>query len=81
MQNFTEWCKTKGYLVEATTKDPIKSGKKFPSKEKTSGKVRDLRDDLSKDYKGNWKKNGTVDPFKVPGAKGKAKKVADIAGS
>ena len=33
--------------------------------EKRSKGVRDIRDDLSADYKGNVKHNGTVEPFKL----------------
>lgn len=72
MKNFTEWCESKGY-----TKDPIKGDEKLSKKEKLSGSVRDMRDDLSSDYKGHIKKNGTVAPFKVPPARGKAKQAAN----
>lgn len=77
MKTFTEWCQDKGFVLEAFHKEPIKGGKKLSHTEKISGGVRDLRKDLSKDYKGNWSHNGTVAPFNVPKAKGKAEKATD----
>jgi len=45
---------------------PITKMQKIDHEEKKrSPKVRDLRDDLSSDYKGHIKHNGTVEPFKV----------------
>ena len=38
---------------------------KISSEEKKSKGSRDIRDDLSGDYKGHIKQNGTVDPFKL----------------
>lgn len=77
MKTFTEWCKDKGFVAENCHKEPVKGGKKLDHNEKIPGGVRDLRKDLSKDYKGNWKHNGTVAPFNVPKAKGVAKQAAN----
>ena len=56
--------------TSGTHKDAVKGGKKISHSEKMSGSVRDTRDDLSDDYKGNYSHMGTVWPFKVVG-KGK----------
>lgn len=51
--------------TKGTEKDPVKGGSKIGRAEKRSPKVRDGRDDLSGDYKGNYSHMGTVWPFKV----------------
>lgn len=46
--------------------------KKCSCEEKRSKGTRDMRKDLSADYKGHVAQNGTVEPFKTLGVKGKA---------
>ena len=43
----------------------IEKMKKSNFKQKKSSGVRDIEDDLSKDYKGHIEKNGTVEPFEL----------------
>jgi hypothetical protein len=94
MKNFFEWCKDKGLNLEACqvvsrskfdTGRPVapRTGKKISGTKGDPGKwagtkVRHQYDDLSKDYKGNWSMNGTVDPFQVKSPSGVGKPVADI---
>lgn len=72
MKTFTDWCAEKGFVIETSQK----AGEKLTHDEKIPSGVRDIRKDLSKDYKGNFKHNGTVDPFKVVKVKGKAEQAA-----
>lgn len=65
--------------TSGTHKDATKGGKKIHHSDKKSSGVRDGRDDLSSDYKGNYNHMGTVWPFKVV-AKGSGKAVAPVAG-
>ena len=51
MQTFKEYCEEKI--------------KKSSFKQKKSPGVRDIEDDLSKDFKGHVEKNGTVEPFEL----------------
>ena len=81
VKDFYEWCKENNLtnVLEGNHKDPVRSSKKAPYKEKIAG-PRDQRDDLSSDYKGHIAMNGTVEPYKVV-AKGKGgKAVAPVAG-
>ena len=78
MKKFIEWCVEKGLSLEGTCKDPVHKGKKVPEPNKYSGKTRKTTDDLSKDYKGFWADNGTVDPYEVTSGK-HGKPAADVA--
>ena len=87
MKDFKEWCLDKGYISfeEGTTsdrkrseKESVKGGKFIKYKDDKSEKVRDIRQDLSGDYKDYARSFGTVWPFKVQ-AKGNAKPIAHVA--
>ena len=84
MMNFIEWCKQKGLALEASGSctEPVRGATKVPGEKgdtnKYSGNVRKMHKDLSSDYKGNFKDNGTVEPFEVV-HKGGGKPVASVA--
>lgn len=84
MKTFIEWCKDRGLSLESCHKEPVRSGKKVSPHPDGSAKApRKMADDLSKDYKGHYATNGTVDPLHTVGkggGTGAAKKaVADVA--
>jgi hypothetical protein len=66
---FSEWVD----LKECDGKPTAPHGmSKCSYEEKKSKGTRDARKDLSADYKGHVAHNGTVEPFKTLGVKGKA---------
>lgn len=87
MKDFAEWCLEQDYVTisedgtvawKRSEKEPVKGGTLIKYQDDKASKVRDIRQDLSKDYKNYARSFGTVWPFKVL-AKGKAKPVADVA--
>jgi len=60
--NFDEWLSLR---EDCGKPEPPRKMEKVAWKEKISKKIRDLVGDLSDDYKGHIKMNGTVEPFKV----------------
>lgn len=64
--NFRQW------LENNSRPQPPSATKKLNRKETFTKGVRDLRDDLSKDYPGNIEFQGDVGPYKVLGVGGKA---------
>jgi len=86
MKDFAEWCEENNLVViheDGTVawreKGPNKKGKLIPYKDARSSVVRDIRADLSADYKDYASSFGTVWPFKVLPAPGQGKPVADVA--
>jgi len=87
MKDFAEWCLEQNLVTisedgtvewKRFEKEPVGGGTLIFYKDGKADKVRDIRHDLSKDYKDYARSFGTVWPFKVL-ARGKAKPVANVA--
>lgn len=74
MNDFAQWCLEKNLiniLEDGTVtwkrveKEPVRGGTLINNKDDKTNKVRDLRQDLSNDYKDPARSFGTVWPFKV----------------
>lgn len=87
MITFIEWCLKKdlasinedGTITLKESEKKSEKGKLVPYKDDSASGVRDIRRDLSKDYKDYAKSFGDVWPFKICPAPGEGKPVANVA--
>jgi len=79
MLDFIEWCVLHNLNLVYESKSEKKNGKLITYKDALASGVRDIRKDLSGDYKDHARSFGTVWPWKVLHAPGEGKPVANVA--